>query len=369
MSLRRRIGAARSVAPQERHQAALELLARHGGRVRLLNLEAHGEQVAQQRKRHLRAFLRGSAGEQAHGLRAQLRPLLELVHQARFADARLAHHGEKARLAVGQHLLEGPLQPLQLFGAAHHLGLHPFNPVQPQGQWPGLGPQHQVGFDTFGLPFDRERRHGLDVEEAVHLPVGIMRDQNAPNGRLAFEAAGEVDGVPESGELAGGPDCAQHDRAGVNARAHLDRQAAGPEIHQRGLHGEGRPHRLARRALARLAGAEQRHHAVSAVLGHQPAVLRNDGVQARPERVHPVAHVLGILLIGLHGEVHHVGEKHGDLPALGQRGGLGGPGRLGGWRNDRRGGCRECGQRSPASRAEARGGRQFAAATGAAQRE
>ena len=113
---------------------------------------------------------------------------------------------------------------------------------------------------------------------------------------------------------------------GVHPDAHREAVAGlGAEVGQRRLQPERGPDRAFGVVLAGDVGAPDGHQRVADVLVDPAAVLHDDRVEPRPQRVHEVHHELGVAGLRHRGEPAHVGEQDRDLaaPALGRRPELG----------------------------------------------
>ena len=111
------------------------------------DLEAPGEDVAQQSEGLALRLRRGAAAEEEEALGARLAPGLELVEQPALADAGVGDHGDGGQLALGEQPLEGGLQRLELGVAADHPRRHAFDAAAADAKAARLGAQHQVALD------------------------------------------------------------------------------------------------------------------------------------------------------------------------------------------------------------------------------
>ena len=137
--------------------------------------------------------------------------------------------------------------------------------------------------------------------------------------RLARLTVGPTATNPRAAPLAEGAD---HDLAGVDADAHVQRDAVAAldsalsvvEV-ARASAAPTRTARWASSSKERLQ-AEDRHHRVADELLHDAALLLDRLLPAREVGADDLAGVLGVELAREHGEVDEVGEDHGDQPAL-----------------------------------------------------
>jgi hypothetical protein len=129
----------RAVARQEqRHHALLELAARGLDAVVVGDLEAPGEDVAQEAERLALRLRRGVAAEEDEAFRARVAPARELVEQAALAEAGIGHDADRGEAAVDEQPLEGLLQRLELGVAADHARGHAFDARLPRRKLRGL---------------------------------------------------------------------------------------------------------------------------------------------------------------------------------------------------------------------------------------
>ena len=86
-----------------------------------------------------------------------------------------------------------------------------------------------VAVDRFGDPLQLQAAHRLHVERAPDVPIRVGGDEDAAGGGGALQAGGTVDDVTDDHELLAGSvaERADHDLAGVDADAHLQRDVVG----------------------------------------------------------------------------------------------------------------------------------------------
>ena len=82
------------VVQEQRDDALLHLPARRLDAVVVGDLEAPGDDVAQQSEGLALRLRRGAAAEEEEALRARVAPGCELVEQPALADAGIGHHGD-----------------------------------------------------------------------------------------------------------------------------------------------------------------------------------------------------------------------------------------------------------------------------------
>jgi hypothetical protein len=174
------------------------------------------------------------------------------------------------------------------------------------------------------------------LKEARDQAVRGLADDHAPRPRILLQSRRQVGGVPHRGVVHAQvvADLPHDDRAGVDADAHLQGEAApGVELLAILPHGALEPQsRMHRPPWAVLMGdrrPEQGHDAIAGVLvdrALEPVHLGGDPLEAAVDNL---VHDLRIELLGERGEVRHVGEQHGDLAALPFEGAAGGEDLLG----------------------------------------
>ena len=208
---------------------------------------------------------------------------------------------------------------LQLGRAADHGRLDAFDAAGGGPESAGLAPD-QVDAQRLGLALDLEWRQRLDIEQAAHVAVGVVGDQDAADGRRVLEPAGDIDGIAHGRELSRGADVADQDWAGVDANAHRQRRAVLlAETGQRLLHGECGAQGLFGIILAVYVRPPQRHHRIADVLVNDAAPRSDLVIQHLPKRVHQLCDVLVVEGFAERGEAGDISEEDGDLFALGFR--------------------------------------------------
>ena len=182
----------------------------------------------------------------------------------------------------------------------------------------GLGALHQVDAQRLGLALDLERRQRLDIEQAAHVAVGVVGDQDAADGRRVLQPAGDIDGIAHGRELRRGADVADQHRAGVDADAHRQRHVVLPaESGQRGLQRQGGAAGLVRgHPRAPCVRAPEGHHGIADVFVDDAAARGDLAVERLPEGIHQLGDLLVVEGLAERGEAGDVGEEDGDLFAL-----------------------------------------------------
>ena len=192
----------------------------------------------------------------------------------------------------------------------------PSTPRVAIGNARGRAPCTDVRRHRLLLALHRERPERLDLEEPADVAVGVVGDEDAADRRRVLEPARHVHGVADRGELTGRADGADERRAGVDADAHREavvgRRA---ELGQRLLQAERGADGALGVVLAGDVGAPDGHQRVADVLVDAAAVLDDDRVEPRPQRVHEVHHELGVAGLRHRGEAADVGEQDRDLAA------------------------------------------------------
>ena len=184
--------------------------------------------------------------------------------------------------------------------------------------------------DGLALALDRERRHALGADGALHQSMRRLADQHRPGLGGLLQAGGEIRRVPDRGVIHAQvvADPADHDEPGVEA--HPDRDVA--EDFGRGclvlaealLDAEGREHGTPCVILVRNGRAEQRHEAVAQKLIDGALVVVDLGQRQLEEPLEHGVHRLRTYALRQGGRVGDVAEQHRDLLALALHRALGG---------------------------------------------
>ena len=203
-----------------------------------------------------------------------------LAHEARLADARLAHDRDDRAAALGDRLA-GLAEDGELGAPPHerHDRTHLRRPACARD------PRHaQWVLDTADL--DLSERFEIDAE--LHLPLGLGTDHDAAVRRHVLQARGDVGRVAEGVVAVGAVLLVrQHDRPRVQGDAHreLDPVAA-PQIlavgGDRGLDRQRGAHGALGVVLVPDGGPEDREQAIPQQLRHRPV----EAPHLRPDQRH-----------------------------------------------------------------------------------
>ena len=158
--------------------AALQLLARHFGRVAVLNLEAEREHVAHERVRKPLRPLARAPVEDVPVVGQQFDPVGELVKQSRLAEARVADDRDDVKLALLEDRLKRVGHAAQLALATDHARLDALDAARLHAEGARLGVPDAVELHRLGAPRRFERVGRVDGEDAAHVPVGVVRDED-----------------------------------------------------------------------------------------------------------------------------------------------------------------------------------------------
>ena len=251
----------------------------------------------------------------------QIERLLELGQQPALAEPGLADDRERARLPLAAGGNECGTDDLELGFAADHLRVHALDATTRDPEGARLGALHQVAAQRLLDSLDLDQHRLAELEQAAHVPIGVVADAQPPRRCALLHARSDVDG--RAADAAFGVDAAaQQHGAGVQAGAHREvgQAVAAPDLvrlrfrvfddRQPGVH------RALDVAFAGFLGAERGQHAVAGVLQH-PAVV---GPHGRGEALESAIHH-GVDLLGLETLAHgrgadHVDEQHRHLLEL-----------------------------------------------------
>ena len=302
---------------QHRAEAARELGLRDGLRIAVEDLEAPGQQVAQQAVGHVVAVGLRPTLEVLHRLAPQLEPVREFEAKPALAQARIADHRDERERALVAHGLEGLGQAGEFGVAPDHPRVDALQATVRDPERPRLGAQDQVAAHRLGDALDRDRRLLLDIEHAAHMAVGVVADAKRAGWCGLLHARRHVD--RDAADAALGIDATtQQHRTGVDADSHVEARQAMLGLEARGQQRrllddrEPRPHRALGVVLERLVGAEHGEQAVTGVLQHPALALLDDGGQAFEGTVHHGVHVFRVELLAQVGGADHIHEQHGD---------------------------------------------------------
>ena len=300
---------------QRRPHARLEFMLHHAGRVTIVDLEAEGEHLAQQRIGQVGHRGAGAGFEVEHFFGDQIQPLIELVEQTGFAHARLASDRYQLALPRLHGLVEGVLQVFELRLPADEAGLDTFQAALVHAKSARLFPQDQVRLKVLADTLDLDRVQRPDVEDTAHQPVGGVRDDQAAGRRGRLQPAGQIDRVAHHHEilalaLTQGAD--QH-LAGVHAHAHAELDSLTTlqglvEFLQGMLHGQGGAQGALGIVLLGDHQAEHGHDGIADEFLHGSLLVLDMLAPAVEVSVEHVAHIFGIHFLGHGGEAHQVGE-------------------------------------------------------------
>ncbi len=93
------------------------------------------------------------------------------------------------------------LQAQQLGVPANHARLHALDAARVQPEGARLGLLDDIDLHRFRLALDGQRLQGLDVEDAAHVAIGVVADEDGADRRGRLQPAGQIDGVAHGGEL------------------------------------------------------------------------------------------------------------------------------------------------------------------------
>ncbi len=214
------------------------------------------------------------------------------------------------------HLREFRLAPHESRKAAPHC------PLQPRAQ--RSEPGHFENIDRLADAFDFGCAERLENEVAFAKSATGFADRDRTDRGGGLHPRRQVDGMPDRRVLdltGAGLDRADHDFAGVDADAALDRGAALGEHLCRIpfeflLHPQRCIERPLRMVLMRHRRAEQREDAITRGL-HDVTVVAVDGIHhQRQRRIDDVARLLGVEFLHQFGRALEVGEQRRHRLAL-----------------------------------------------------
>ena len=307
-----------AVITQQRGDPVDQLAARGVGVVAVGNLQSPRQHVAQKRIRLLFVERLGSSPKHENCLWLRLRPVLEFVQQAAFADSGFRHddHGHQlARLVDGS---ESILQLLKLGVAPDHAGREAFDTAGCDPKRPRFGAVDQVGNQGLVAALDKQRRLFEYIEHAADVPVGVVADAQPTRRRGLLHARSRVDGDPAHAVLFIHPP-AEQDRAGADAHPHAEIGAPmaaadlSGDTHCVCKHRQPRMHGTLRIVFVRALGTEHGQHAVARVLQDATLVHLDDRREALESAVHDQVDVFRVEVLAQVGRADHVHEQNSGL--------------------------------------------------------
>ena len=198
--------------------------------VAVVDVEAVGEDVVEQRIGQARAGVGSPSAEPPHLLRDVVEPLVEVRQEAGLTDAGIADDGHHLPLPLLGDFVEAILQLAQLEVAPDRARVDPHH-AAPSVDVETTGPfaLDQVGIDRLVDPLQLQSGLVLGIERATHEPVGVGRDEDAAPRRGALQAGSPIDDLSDDHELLARAvaERARHHLAGVDADAHLERDVVG----------------------------------------------------------------------------------------------------------------------------------------------
>ena len=283
-----------------------------------MDLEAPGDDVAQQAKRLHAGGRRGAAAEEGETLGAVFAPGFELVKQPALADAGFGDHRHCSHRALGEEAVVGGLQRFEFGVAADHPGGHAFDAACADTELAGFGALDQVALHRGVDPLDGQRLLRVHLEQAAHLGVCVVRyPQGAGRGGL-LHAGCDIDRM--AADVAFGVHAAaQQHAAGVDAYADVE---AGVAVTGQDFCAKGSAQLQQRQAavhgalgvvFAGFVYTEGGQDVVASVLQHFAAVGNNHGRAACKRIVHHGADGLRVQLLAEVGGADHVQEQDAHL--------------------------------------------------------
>lgn len=189
---------------------------------------------------------------------------------------------------------------LKLVVTADHAGGDAFDAAGGDLEVAGADTVDDVGGDWFAFAFEGELAVGGNIEEAADMLVGIVTDEDGAVGGGGFEAAGEVDGVADSGKFASGTDFAEEDSAGIDADAEgeLSRFAFNGVVVDNGLHGKSGANSEFGVIFSRLIDAPEGHDAIAEMFVDMTIAGNDKAVNFLPEVIDDMLDIFGVHLVG-----------------------------------------------------------------------
>ena len=312
---RKGIGRVGRSAPQQ----GFELGQPH--RLRVGRIEAGGEGEVPHHRPEWRAGVVGRALTRQHGAPARLDLVHECPHQARLADAGLAHQQNCLALA-GSRAPPPFQQERKLLIAPDHRQRRPGAPgIEPAARR-SLADDLEAG-DRLGDALERQGPQVAQLEALAEEPSGAVRDHDAAGCRCCLQPRRVIGRFADHQFLAGGTladQLADHDEPGGDADPRGQRLVIGST---QLAHGPGdrepRPHRQLGIVLARVRPAEIGEDPVAHQLGDMtadPGHLADHRVLVTAQ---DRAHVLRVETRRECGRAHEVDEHDGKLAALRRR--------------------------------------------------
>ena len=201
--------------------------------------------------------------------------------------------------------------------AAHHLGCDTFNATIAKLKSAGFNPFDQVGLYRRSFAFNHDWFKGLHLEQAAHIEIGIVRNQNPANWRGVFQPTGEIDRIANRREFGVGADMTQQHRPSINADSHCQMKAVAlAKFMQRRLHRQRPANRPFWVVLAGGLRSPQGHHRIANVLIHHAAVVDNRRINHLPQGIHRGRNIFGIQRFAQRREARNVSEQDCHLFTL-----------------------------------------------------
>ena len=139
--------------------------------------------------------------KRTHRFIAQFDPIVHFLHQARLADARLAHQLRPHHAAVFVRVEIRRAQSFHLGIAPDGARLNPGDAARDDAKGARFGAAHEKGCERFAFAFDRERRLGRHIKHAAHVAIGVVRNENSARRCRALQARGEIHCIARRGKF------------------------------------------------------------------------------------------------------------------------------------------------------------------------
>ena len=219
-----RLGLSLNIAGEKFAYAMLQFLARHSLWVAVLDFKTKGQQITQQSIRQLAAFFAGPSFEKTPGLWQQIGPSMKFMQQPALANPGFANQRKSLQPPLPLHIQQGLLQKGQFRIPPDHARFNALHAARPQAESPRAGLLHQVNLHRLRFTFDNQGRLRQQIEDAAHLAVGFMRDQDAARRRVLLQARRHVHRIPHHSHFANRTYFPQQNHSCMNPDA--QRQAA-----------------------------------------------------------------------------------------------------------------------------------------------
>jgi hypothetical protein len=246
--------------------------------------------------RHQARWALQRGGAHVHGLQ-------QLIDQAAFAQPGFCQHGAAAAVPFTPHGIQRCQQPRQIRFATEQGRDQPFNtPRGPRlARWQRA--LHQVGGQWCVAPLHPQRRLRLHLEQALHVPPGVVADAQGARRRGLLHARSQIDGHAADAAVLVHTASQQH-HAGVHAHAHIKPGMSETRLHtpafvaagfQQGQAGANRAFGI---VFARAVAAKGGQQAVAGELQHASTLFSHPCRKTRERAVHHFVHVFGIEMLG-----------------------------------------------------------------------